>query len=213
MAELFDGLEPENLEPRYNIAPTQDVAAIRKDGSPELAWLRWGLLPWWASEKKIGSRMINARCETVREKPAFRDAFQRRRCLVLADGFYEWKATADGKQPVFIRMKDGQPFAMAGLWEINRQIDSEPIESCTVITTSANPLMVPIHDRMPVILQTDNYDMWLDSDFQNYDALQGLLQPYDAEQMVAYPVSRRVNKATYDAADCIEPVAVQGDLF
>lgn len=213
IADLFAGLSVPEITPNYNIAPTQTVAAIRNDSQgKEFALLRWGLLPSWASDKKMGARMINARCETVREKPAFRAAFKRRRCLVLADGFYEWLKTSDGKQPMYITMKDDHLFAMAGLWEVNKKIEDQKIETCTVITTSANPLVASIHDRMPVILPENRYDIWLDTSFEDQDALQDLLEPFDADQMIARPVSKNVNKVSYNAPDCIEPIATQGQL-
>jgi len=162
----------------------------------------------------MASRMINARCETVHEKPAYRSAFKRRRCLVLADGFYEWLTTADGKkQPMYVTMKNDQPFAMAGLWEVNTRVAAEPIETCTVITTSANRLMEPIHDRMPVILSNEQHEMWLDPTFQNYDALQNQLQPFSADQMTARAVARNVNKVGYNLPDAIQPIDTQGQLF
>ena len=214
IADIFSGISFPEIKPNYNVAPTHQVAALRRDGSDDkFAWLRWGLLPSWAKEKKIGARMINARCETIHEKPAYRAAFKRRRCLVLADGFYEWIPTPDGKQPMYITRKDDQPFAMAGLWEVNRKIETEAIESCTVVTTSANTLMAPIHERMPVILHRDSFDAWLDPQFENQKALQEMLVPCDPDWLSARPVSKNMNKVGYNAADCIEPVATQGDLF
>ena len=219
IADLFSNLTLPEIEANYNVAPTNSVAAVRhpssKNGSghQEFAWLRWGLLPSWAKEKKMGSRMINARCETVREKPAYRAAFKRRRCLVLADGFYEWINTPDGKQPMYITMKSDRPFAMAGLWEINKSLDEQPLETCTVITTSANSLVADIHDRMPVILPIDRYDMWLDPAFEDQDALQDLLEPFDESKMDARAVSKNVNKVGYNVADCINPISTQGNLF
>ncbi|MDB4533832.1 SOS response-associated peptidase [Vicingaceae bacterium] len=207
MIDLFEGISFDDITPRYNIAPTQTVAAVRdnKDSKRELAFLRWGLIPSWAKDKKIGNRMINARGETVAEKPSFRAAFKRRRCLILADGFYEWKKTTDGKVPHYVTMKNDRPFCFAGLWEYWNKAD-EPIESCTVITTSANELMEPIHDRMPVILSEDNFDMWLDPGFEGQDQLQSLIAAYPAEQMQAVPVSTHVNKPVNDDATCILPV-------
>lgn len=218
IADLFSGLEidfPDDpIEPNYNVAPTHSVAAVRnqKDHN-ELAFLHWGLLPSWAKEKKMAARMINARSETVSEKPAFRAAFKRRRCLVIADGFYEWLTTPDGKQPMYMTMKDDRPFAMAGLWEVNKRVADEKIESCTVITTNANPLLAPIHDRMPVILPPEHFEMWLDPAFKDSDQLQELLQPFDDQEMAARPVAKNVNKVAYNQPDCIDEIAVQGDLF
>ena len=145
--------------------------------------------------------------------PPFELPFKRRRCLVVADGFYEWLATAEGKQPMYINMKDNRPFAMAGLWEVNKQATDQKIESCTVITTSANPLMAPIHDRMPVILPPERFEMWLDPGFEDHDALQELLQPFDEQKMNARPVAKNVNKVGYNQPDCIDEIAIQGDLF
>ncbi len=212
IANLFGGIAIPPIPPSYNIAPTQNIATIRThDDRQEFAWLHWGLIPFWADDRKIGSRMINARAETVREKPAFRAAFQKRRCLVLADGFYEWKATPDGKQPMYVTMRDDGPFCMAGLWESNRKLE-EPVQSCTIITTDANPLMAPIHDRMPVILRRDAWKPWLDPHFEDADWLQKQLQPCDEAQMSVRPVSRNVNKVSYNQPDCIEPVSIQAEL-
>lgn len=214
IANLFAGIEFPEIPPNYNVAPTHSVAAIRsQDGQSQFAWLRWGLLPSWARDKKMGARMINARSETVHEKPAYRSAFKKRRCLVLADGFYEWIKTPDGKQPMYITRKDDRPFSMAGLWESNRQVDDQPLESCTVCTTSANATMAPIHERMPVILDDANIDAWLDPDFRDTDVLRSMLAPCADDLLTARAVSRNMNKVAYNEPDCIEPVAVQGDLF
>lgn len=197
------------LEPRYNIAPTQPIAAIRADAATEdrqLTFFRWGLIPSWAEDPKIGNRMINARGETVAEKPSFRKAFATRRCLVLADGFYEWQKQEQGKQPFYITLQEDLPFAFAGLWERNQRC-GEPIESCTIITTSANELMAPIHDRMPVIIPPDRYDLWLDTAVQEIERLTPLIAPYDASQMKATPVSSRVNNPRHESPDCIAPLA------
>ena len=198
-----------SLEPRYNIAPTQPVAAVREtqDGSGrELAMLRWGLIPFWAKDPGIGSRMINARSETVAEKPAFRTAFRRRRCLVLADGFYEWQRQNGSKLPHYVRMQTGGPFAIAGLWERWEGQDAEVIQSCTLLTTEPNALIRPIHDRMPVILRPDDYDLWLDREVDQPEVLQPLLHAFAAELMDAYPVSRLVNSPRNDEPQCIEPL-------
>lgn len=206
VAELFGLDETPDVEARYNVAPTQQVAAvrIRPDAEErELAMLRWGLIPHWADDPSIGNRMINARAETVAGKPAFRQAFKRRRCLVVADGFYEWKKTDGKKQPYFIRLKDDQPFGFAGLWE-HWGPEAEGIESCTIITTEPNELMKPIHNRMPVIVQPDDHDRWLAPDFDDGEALQQILRSYPADLMEAYPVSTLVNNPRNEAADCIE---------
>lgn len=208
LAEQFQLAEIPELAPRYNIAPTQEVAVVRQCAEGrQLALLRWGLIPSWAKDPSIGARMINARAETVAEKPAFRSAFVRRRCLVPADGFYEWKRTAGGKQPFFFQMRDGRPLAFAGLWEQWKSPDGGQIESYTILTTDANELLRPVHDRMPVILPPDAYDLWLDPDVQKPDVLLALLHPYPEEAMTAYPVSMRVNSPANDDPQCIAPVA------
>ena len=170
--------------------------------------LHWGLIPSWAKDPKMGAKLINARAETVAEKPAFRTAFRQRRCLVLADGFYEWQTQENKKQkqPYYIRLNDWQPFAFAGLWERWQDAEGEVIESCTLLTTEANELMCPIHNRMPVILDPKDYDVWLDPEVKQADVLQSLLHPYASEKMTAYPVSKAVNKPSNDTAECIEKV-------
>lgn len=194
------------FDTRYNIAPTQEVLAVRQPDGRELVELKWGLVPSWAKDPKIGYRMINARCESVAEKPSFRSAFKRRRCLIPADGFYEWKKTGDKtKQPYFVHLKDDQPFAFAGLWEYWER-DGEIIESCTVITTDANALMKPLHDRMPVILPAASYDEWLDPDNQATEDLPRLLRPYPSEEMNAYSISTYVNSPKNRGPECIERI-------
>lgn len=208
LAEQFQLAEIPELAPRYNIAPTQEVAVVRQCAEGrQLALLRWGLIPSWAKDPRSGARMINARAETVAEKPAFRSAFVRRRCLVPADGFYEWKRTAGGKQPFFFQMRDGRPLAFAGLWEQWKSPDGGQIESYTILTTDANELLRPVHDRMPVILPPAAYDLWLDPDVQKPDVLLALLHPYPEEAMTAYPVSMRVNSPANDDPQCIAPIA------
>ena len=191
--------------PRYNIAPSQAIAVIPNDGRNTLEFFRWGLIPSWAKDPAIGNRMINARAETLAEKPSFRTAFKRRRCLIPADGFYEWRKDPGGKTPMYIRMKSGDPFAFAGLWEAWRSSQDETIVSCTIITTTPNSLMEKIHDRMPVILKPDAYDRWLDPDEQSPDKLSGLLKPYPASHMTAYAVSRLVNKPENDSPELVVP--------
>jgi putative SOS response-associated peptidase YedK len=207
LVETFDIAEyPSSITPSYNIAPTQEVTAVvEEDEKRKLEMLRWGLIPSWAKDPAIGNKMINARAETVSEKPSFRSAFKKRRCLILADGFYEWKKTDDGKQPYHIKMQDGSPFAFAGLWETWQ--NGEEIRSCTIITTEANGLMNEIHHRMPVILPPEDYGMWLDPDFDEKDPLTSLLKPYPADAMEAYPVSRRVNKPSNNEPGVVEPAA------
>ena len=206
----FDWLKmpPEIGEPRYNIAPTQPVAVVPNDGFNRLDYFTWGLIPSWSKDPSVGSRMINARAETLAEKPSYRSAFRRRRCLILADGFYEWQAIPGQKtkQPMYIGLEDHRPFAFGGLWEIWNSPDGGQIYSCTIITTEPNPLMATIHNRMPLILPPESYTQWLDSNEQRPDALQSLLQPYPANQMAAYPVSTLVNSPANDTPELVEPL-------
>ncbi len=200
---------PDNLTPRYNIAPTQPVAVVPNTGENKLDFFLWGLIPSWAKDPEIGNRLINARSETLAEKPSFRTAYRRRRCLVLADGFYEWQLNPDGKTktPVFIRLKSGAPFAFAGLWEIWMHPDGSEVRSTTIITTKPNQLMQPIHNRMPVILPPDTYEKWLDPSEQGPESLNALLQPYSDTEMTAYLVSRLVNNPKNDVPECINPAS------
>ncbi|MGB6065235.1 MAG: SOS response-associated peptidase [Desulfomonilaceae bacterium] len=207
LAERFHLEEVPDLGPRYNIAPTQMVAIVRQEnetGRRQLNFVKLGLIPFWAKDPSIGHRLINARGESAAEKPAFRSAFKYRRCLVLADGFYQWKKGKVGKQPYLFKMSDSSPFAFAGLWERWKGSEDEIIESCTLLTTDANELMEPIHDRMPVILHPRNYDLWLDTEVKEPRILNPLLRPYPSNEMVVIPVNPKVNKATYDGPDCIE---------
>jgi putative SOS response-associated peptidase YedK len=193
------------LQPRYNIAPTQQIGVVRErePAQREFALMQWGLVPRWAKDPSGASQMINARAETAADKPAFRDAFRRRRCLIVADGFYEWKKAGKIKQPYHIRMKDGRPFAFAGLWERWGASD-EKLESCTILTTNANELCAPMYDRMPVILGPADYDRWLDPALVDPDQLKYMLEPYPADEMITEPVSPRVNSVANDDAACIE---------
>ncbi len=207
--------------PRYNIAPTQMIATIpnllTENGAHALTFMRWGLIPAWAKDHKIAARLINARAETLHEKPAFRAPFTRRRCLVPADGFYEWAAMPGQKpkQPIYIRMKSGKPFVFAGLWE--RWDDpagtGDTLTTCTLITTTPNETIAPYHDRMPVILPPSAYDAWLAPGAQPLDRLRALLRPYAAAEMEAYPVSRRVNRPDADDPACITPLDTQLPLL
>jgi putative SOS response-associated peptidase YedK len=215
VAEQFQLIEVPSLSPRYNVAPTQPVAAVRPspgNGGRELVLLRWGLVPFWAKDPAIGSRMINARSETVAQKPAFRAAFRRRRCLVPADGFYEWQRQEQGKQPFYIRLDDEKPFAFAGLWEHWEGPDEATIDSCTVLTTEPNDLIRLLHNRMPVILAPKDYDLWLDPGVQEAELLQPLLRPYPSENMIAYPISTWVNSPRNEGPQCIEPLSEQKAL-
>jgi putative SOS response-associated peptidase YedK len=203
LSDVFDVAMPGGGAPRYNIAPTQGVLCVREvTGGREAATLRWGLIPFWAKDPSIGAKLINARGETLAEKPSFRAAFRERRCLIPADGFYEWQST-NGRQPVYIRMADGGVFAFAGLWERWKGPEG-PVETCTLITTSPNELMAPIHDRMPVILPRDAYGAWL-SPGATPDVLGSLLSPYPAGEMASYRVSKLVNNPRNDDAQCIAP--------
>lgn len=206
LAEAFAGFEvPPEMPARYNIAPTQPIAVVANNGQHKVEFFNWGLIPSWAKDPKIGNQMINARAETLAEKPSFKNAYKRRRCLVLADGFYEWKKEGDGaKTPMYIRLASGDPFAFAGLWEM-WQTAEDTILSCTIITTDPNDLMAQIHNRMPVILPPAAYEQWLDPAERSPDQLQGLLQPYPAELMTAYPISKLVNSPKNDSPALIEP--------
>jgi putative SOS response-associated peptidase YedK len=210
LADLFRLEEALALPPRYNIAPTQDVAIVRSEtegGGRRLSLAHWGLIPSWAKDRGLGARMINARADTAAEKPAFRAAFKSRRCLIPADGFFEWKATGERKQPHYIRLQDAGPFAFAGLWERWAPADREPIESCTILTTEPNEVLRPIHDRMPVILPPAAWSLWLDPAVRERERLQPLLVPHPAAAMIAYPVGLGVNSARRDDPSCIEPLA------
>jgi putative SOS response-associated peptidase YedK len=213
LRQLFLFTERPNLAPRYNIAPTQDVPIVRRtrDGAGrELIMVRWGLVPYWADDPKIGNRLINARRESVARTAAFREAYQRRRCLVPADGFFEWQKEGRTRQPLLVRRKDQAPFAFAGLWERWPQPGGGVLRSCTIITCPPNELIAPVHDRMPVILASEDYERWLDP--SRADGRE-LLEPYPAAELEAFPVSPRVNSPQYDDPECIAPLAVQGSLL
>jgi putative SOS response-associated peptidase YedK len=185
------------------------VAAVRATPTGEgreLAFLRWGLIPSWSKDPAIGNRLINARAETAQEKPSFRSAFRRHRCLIPTNGFYEWQRLERGKQPYFVRMRDGQLFAFAGLWDRWESPDKGVIETCTILTTAANTVLAPIHDRMPVILPPTEYARWLDPTLRDPDSLAPLLVPFPPEEMLAFPVSPRVNAPTVDDEKCIAPL-------
>ena len=208
IVKMFGLIEAPELKPRYNIAPTQQIVAIKLDpesGTRQLSLLRWGLIPSWADDPSIGNRMINARADTVAVKPAFRSAFKKGRCLIVADGFYEWKKIGSTKQPFFVRLKDDEPFAFAGLSEHWHRGD-QVIDSATIITTEGNEVMEGIHDRMPVILSPNDYDLWLEPDFHGQGKLLEMLKPYPAEEMTAYPVSTVVNNPRNEMKECVEVV-------
>ena len=223
VAEVFDLTCWESelarrVPPRFNVAPTQQVAAVRATpdrAGRELAWLQWGLVPSWTDDPSCGSRMINARSESLAVKPAFRDAFRTSRCLVLADGFYEWKKGQRGQQPHFIQRRDREPFAFAGLWQ-HWHRNGLTIDSCTIITTEANELLGHLHDRMPVILDRSQFSLWLDPKCEDIERLSKLLTAHPAELLECYPVSNIVNSPQADAPDCIVaavPGKTQGTLF
>lgn len=199
---------PKKFSPRFNIAPSQPVLAIPNDEKFKADFFVWGLIPMWAKDPAIGNRLINARGETLAEKPSFRGSLKYKRCLVLADGFYEWKAAADRKTktPYFIHMKDRQPFAFAGLWDSWNGPDGSSIKSCTIITTEPNDLMAMIHDRMPAILHPRDYEKWLDPSPQTPDRLLPVIKPFPADAMDAYIVSTLVNKPANDTPELVVPV-------
>lgn len=214
IARTFHLTSPPTVEPRYNIAPTQPVPVIvadPEDGQAhQFTYRYWGLIPSWSKDPTMGARMINARSETVTEKPSFRTAFQRRRCLVVADGFYEWQGTGKAKQPYFFYLgaaaETRPPFGFAGLWEHWESPEGDWIDSCTILTTTANDVLSPVHDRMPVILAEPAYDLWLDPAVQQSAELRSLLQPYPPETMSSYPVHPRVNHSKNEGSDCIQPL-------
>lgn len=229
-----------SFSPRYNIGPGQVIGAVRalsesnhfalrSDGQQvqsqdqpamaseianrEWAWLRWGLVPHWSDDPSIGSRLINARAETVLSKPAFRSAARYRRCLIPADGFYEWKTVGRRKQPFFIHLAGNRLFALAGLWDHWQSPTGEILETCTVLTVEPNPLIAKIHNRMPLILPPEAYNAWLDPSLTEFDALNQWLKPYPEEDMCMIPVSPYVNAIHNEGARCLEPAASSGELF
>ena len=213
LAQTFHVQIPD-FEPQYNIAPTQMVLAVLYNPETKkrtLKQLRWGLIPSWAKDPGMGAKLINARAETVAEKPAFRSAIKQRRCLIVADGFYEWQQQAGKKQPFYFRLQNGQAFGFAGLWEHWKSSETQ-ISSCTILTTWSNELLQPIHDRMPVILKQQDYDLWLDPQVQTPEPLQQLLHPYPTEAMTAYPVSTIVNSPKHNTPECIMPISGTNQL-
>ncbi len=198
---------PVRFAPRFNIAPSQPILAIPNDNKLAADFFVWGLIPMWAKDPTIGSRLINARGETLAEKPSFRGSYRHKRCLILADGFYEWKSVGDKKTkiPYYIHMQDRQPFAMAGLWDSWESPDGSSLKTCTIITTTPNELMETIHDRMPVILHPRDYAKWLDAAPQTPENLQPLIKPFNADAMSAYPVSTLVNKPANDMPELVVP--------
>ena len=213
LAEYFDAdlSDFDSWEPRYNIAPTQAVPVIRqhpKEPKRVLSLMRWGLIPSWAKDMSGAASTINARSETAAEKPAFREPMKSRRCLIPADGFYEWRRTGTSKQPFCFEVSDGELFAFAGLWDGWRDANGQWIRSCSILTTTPNPVTSLVHDRMPVILDRSDYDLWLDPGMTQVEELRRLLQPYDADLMRSYPVSSRVNQVANDDEACSTPIEV-----
>jgi putative SOS response-associated peptidase YedK len=210
--EHFDcGSEEPDWTPRYNIAPTQPVPVIRqnpKEPVRELALMKWGLIPSWSKDASGAARMINARSESASTKPAFRDALKSRRCLIPADGFYEWMRTGKAKQPYCFEVDEGELFAFAGIWDRWRDPSGQWVQSCSILTTTPNAVTAAVHDRMPVILDPDTYDVWLDPGMQNVAAASELLKPYDARLVRCYPASIRINNVVNDDAECSAPVEV-----
>lgn len=207
--EYFDISEDPGWEPRYNIAPTDSVLAVRQRlDAPgrTLSTMRWGLIPYWSKDSKGSARMINARSEEIANKPAYREAFRQRRCLIPADGFYEWKRVGKAKQAFHFGMSDDSLFAFAGIWERWKNPAGEKIESCSILTTSPNKLLADIHDRMPVIMPPDTYDLWLDPAFENTGELSQVLRPFNPSLMRRYPVSSRVNSVKNDDVKCLDEV-------
>ncbi|MBT8136074.1 MAG: SOS response-associated peptidase [Gammaproteobacteria bacterium] len=207
VTRIFGVEDPPDIEPRFNIAPTQFVPIIRadSDGERSVSMLRWGLVPFWAKDKAIGNRMINARAETLSEKPAYKSPFRKRRCIVPANGFYEWKKQGSVKQPYFISHGGDKPFGMAGLWARWRdgENDDETLETFTIVTTAPNEAVAPLHNRMPAIIDTSHFTQWLDPENHDTAALQELLLPPPAEPVTVWPVSRRVNDPKNDEAELV----------
>ncbi|EAZ88450.1 SOS response-associated peptidase [Crocosphaera chwakensis] len=208
IAKYFQVSQVQDWSPRYNIAPSQEILTIVETSKSQrqLKAMKWGLIPSWAKNDKTGSKLINARGETVAEKPSFRNAFKHRRCLIIADGFYEWQNVGKNKQPYYIHLKNRQPFAFAGLWEVSNSEQTEEVLSCCIITTEANELMKPLHHRMPVILSRDVYSQWLDHNVFDREILESFLTPYGSDAMLAYQVTQKVNRPTNDHPDCVEPI-------
>jgi len=203
--------DEQGWEPRYNIAPTQPVPVIRQNPEKpvrELSLMRWGLIPSWATDASGSASMINARSETASTKPAFADALKHRRCLIPADGFYEWKRDGKSKQPFCFEVNDGSLFAFAGLWDRWRVTRGNWLTTCSILTTTPNAVTSAVHDRMPVIIDPDAYHLWLDPGMRNVDTVCELLNPYDARQMRSYPVSSRINYIANDDEECSRPVEI-----
>jgi putative SOS response-associated peptidase YedK len=211
LAERFQAGDEIDDTPRYNIAPTQPVLTVRREQGKKIrqfSTMRWGLIPHWARDMSIGTRTLNARSETVTSTPAFRDCILTKRCLIPADGFYEWRAMGRVKQPYCFEVGEGEVFALAGLWDEWKSPDGEVIESCTILTTTPNTLVGDMHDRMPVIVPPEKYEVWLDPDVTDFNAIRDILQPYDADQMRRYPVSTKLNNSKNEGAESAAPITL-----
>jgi putative SOS response-associated peptidase YedK len=203
----FKVTEVPAIEARYNIAPTQKILGVSQElGERAAKAFKWGLIPSWAKDSSIGARLINARGETVHEKPAFREAFKHRRLVIPADGFYEWRRNADRKQPYYFSMPNGRSFGFAGLWDRWKSPEGEILETCTILTTEANELVRKVHDRMPVILHPEDYDLWLEDDLRKTELVKELLRPFPATEMTSYSVRPLVNSPRVEGAELIEPL-------
>jgi putative SOS response-associated peptidase YedK len=220
LAERFEAEDEVDVHPRYNIAPTQQVLTVRKEHGEKtrhFTTMRWGLIPSWAKDTAMSTRTLNARSETVMKMPAFRESILRKRCLIPADGFYEWQKMGSVKQPYCFEVGEGEVFALAGLWDEWTNPEGEVIESCTILTTGPNFLVGDLHDRMPVIVSSDKYETWLDPDVTDFEAVRDILKPYDANLMRRYPVSRKLNNSKVDDAEAASPIALdmptQSKLF
>jgi len=220
LAERFEAWDEIEDRPRYNIAPTQPGVTVRREmgkKTRKFTTMRWGLIPSWAKDMTIGTRTLNARSETVTKTPAFRQSILTKRCLIPADGFYEWQKMGSVKQPYCFEVGEGGLFALAGLWDQWKSPEGQIIESCTILTTTPNSLVADMHNRMPVIVTPDKYDLWLDPDVNDFDAIRDILKPYDAAQMRRYPVSRKLNNSKIDDAESASPVTldtpIQARLF
>lgn len=209
IAHEFDIRMPAfNLKQSYNIAPSQNIHILINDGERRIATCRWGYIPSWAKDASIGYKMINARTETITTKKSFRNAFRKRRCLIITDGFYEWRIKGAAKAPFFVRLKSGKPFGLAGLYNHWRSPEGEELCTCTIITTEANEMLQEIHNRMPVIIEKQRYDYWLDSAVNDEKNLLSLLKPFPPEEMECYEVSTRVNTPKNNSPDNIKPIPV-----
>jgi putative SOS response-associated peptidase YedK len=211
LAERFEAFGEIEERPRYNIAPTQPVVTVRREmgkKTRKFTAMRWGLIPHWANDVSIGTRTLNARSETVATTRAFRDSILTKRCLIPADGFYEWRKMGSVKQPYCFEVGEGALFALAGLWDQWTSPEGQIIESCTILTTAPNSLIADMHDRMPLIVPPDKYDLWLDPDVNDFEAIRDILKPYDANLMRRYPVSTKLNNSKNDDAESASPVTL-----